>query len=524
MGMIINIDEALKLRTDFNVLGEPLNLMLKDMQEAWEKKNPIDLLFVRNTIDKFQETYTSSIGFDRAFTETADYAIGPIFNTEEGFSSTYRTRTFQGGFIITLQALEDRRYGKIKDDASQYMRRWHGDLVDYAMIAISGGFGVPATYGDNAIGKSSILLKSADTTDGKIATETKNPLFYKAHTIVKRKDMSSDVFNAAKQSNLFRSAIDLTSSDPGKIAKLADVINQVITIMENYKDDNNKRAGVVGQKTIVAPNDARLKAALETAISLEMFNDMGQKQGINPAYKRAVIETTPYLLDIPQGAGGVGFFIIDKAYNASNHGLEFTERIPLTIDVEKTTRPKGISYDGRQRFDINVSSWRGIAYVYIGEVSPTPTDWNYTDKFTAITPSATLVAPVSIVGETSLTPVALSMTAVLDDASEVNFVGTHLALPQNSVLSYVKALMNVSVELIGTPKSYVTVNGTEYDHGLVTVDGTNDKLVKVTPTGTNGQCPNLGTFSLRVPANIVRNKLYTSLTNEQVSITLTVTA
>ena len=32
--MIINIDKALELRTDYNVLKEPLNKMLTDMQEA----------------------------------------------------------------------------------------------------------------------------------------------------------------------------------------------------------------------------------------------------------------------------------------------------------------------------------------------------------------------------------------------------------------------------------------------------------------------------------------------------------
>ena len=83
MGVIINIDEALKNRTDYNVLGEPLNAMIKNQQEAWERENPIDMIYVRNSIDKFQETYTSSIGFDKAFVETNDYAIGPIFNTAD---------------------------------------------------------------------------------------------------------------------------------------------------------------------------------------------------------------------------------------------------------------------------------------------------------------------------------------------------------------------------------------------------------------------------------------------------------
>ena len=106
MGMIINIDEALLERSHYNVLREPLHEMMQSEQEAWEKLNPIDLLFHRSSISTFQETYNSTIGFDHAFSETSDFNVGPIFNQAEGFSATYRTRTFQGGFIITQQTLE----------------------------------------------------------------------------------------------------------------------------------------------------------------------------------------------------------------------------------------------------------------------------------------------------------------------------------------------------------------------------------------------------------------------------------
>ncbi len=394
MGMIINIDEAVKQRTHYNVLREPLNRMLQDQQEAWERDNPIDLLFNRNTISTFQETYTSSIGFAHAFAETSDFNVGPIFNTAEGFSATYRTRTFQGGFIITQQTLEDGQMGKVRDDASAFVKRWHGDIVEYAITAISGGFGEKVTWGSDANGgKSYLKLEAADTTDGDITTGSKNPLFYKEHNIVKREDMTTDEFNAGKQSNLFYADIEIGGSDPGQIAKLADYINQVITIMENYKDDNGKIAGVHGEKTIVTGNDARLNAAIDAALSMDML------QGApNVAYKRAVHKSSPYLNIINQCMNGNGFFIIDKSYNASNHGPEFTERIPFTLKVNNLTRPDGVSYDGRQRFDINVASWRGIVYCYLGTPSTTATDWNHSSKFTTINVIDTLVKPVSIVG------------------------------------------------------------------------------------------------------------------------------
>ena len=393
MGMIINIDEAVKQRSHYNVLREPLNKMLQDQQEAWEKENPIDLLFNRSTISTFQETYTSSIGFAHAFAETSDFNVGPIFNTAEGFSATYRTRTFQGGFIITQQTLEDGQLGKVRDDASAFVKRWHGDIVEYAITAISGGFGNKVTWGSAANGgTSTIKLESADTTDGDITTGTKNPLFSKNHTIVKRDGMTSAEIDNAKQSNIFHASITIGGDDPGQIAKLADFINQVITTMENYKDDNGKIAGVLGEKTIVAGNDARLNAAINAALSMDML------QGTpNVAYKRATLKSSPYFNMIPQCANGAGFFIVDKSYNASNHGPEFTERVPFTLKVNNLTRPDGVSYDGRQRFDINVASWRGIVYCHIGTTSSTSSDWNYSGNFTAITPVATIVKPVRVI-------------------------------------------------------------------------------------------------------------------------------
>lgn len=419
MGMIINIAEALQNRADYNILREPINDMLTKKQEAWEQKNPIDLLFKRGTISTFNETYTSSLGFQHAFAETSDYAVAPIFNTHEGFSKVYSSRTFQGGFIITQQVLEDQAYNTIKNTANQFMTRWHGDQVEYAMTAIESGFGPVKTFGgvENG-GESQLRLTSADTVDGNIMTATKNPLFTNNHTIVKRKGMTAAQVFDAKQSNSFYvdGGLDLAGSEPNKIAKLGDVINQVITIMENYKDDNNKYAGVQGSKRIVAANDARLTASLNAALDMDMFNGLGP----NPGYKRATLETTPYLRDLAccfdkTSQTGVGFFIVDPEYNADNQGPEFTERVALTLNVDERKNPYGIAYDARQRFDINVASWRGIAYVYIGTQAPAFVEVPSVSNagavsnvtgfagMTAITPIETIVKPVSIVGKVETT-------------------------------------------------------------------------------------------------------------------------
>lgn len=394
MGMIINIDEALKLRSDYNILQEPLHRMMQDQQEAWEKENPIDFIFARGTLGGFQETYTSSIGFEHAFTETSDYAVGPIFNTAEGFAATYRSRTFQGGFIISQQTLEDGQTRKIKDDASAFIKRWHADVIEYAIAGLAGGFGEDA-YFQTREGKSRIRLMSADTVDGDIMNSSKNPLFTNNHKTVKRDAESEPI----TQSNLYYVAtedLEIGGSDAGQISKLADIINQVITNMENYRDDNGKRAGVNGAKTIVTGNDAHLKAAISTALATDVFMQ-GEAKVPNPAKDRATLKTSPYFLDINMCKDGAGFFIVDKAYNEDNHGLEFTERVPLTLNAfEKKEAPAGIKYEGRQRFDINCATWRGIAYVRLG----TPGNakgWDNVNNYTRLTPIATIARPVSVV-------------------------------------------------------------------------------------------------------------------------------
>lgn len=390
MGMIINIDQALKERSHYNVLKEPLHKMMQDEQEAWEKENPIDLLFVRGSISSFQETYTSSIGFAHAFAETSDYNIGPIFNQAEGFTATYRTKTFQGGFIITQQTLEDGQYGRVKDEASAFGKRWRADIVEYAMKSLQGAFGKETTWGDASTGGvTRIKLDSADTVDGDIQNPVKNPLFTNAHKTVKRDDAA-----AVTQSNLYSVNINLNGDTSNKISALADAINQVITNMENLKDDNGKITGVTGAKDIVIPNNAHLKAALKTALAMDMF-DFGDSKYLNPAYQRGTLKSTPYLNDVCEGKC---IFIVDKSYNAANHGLEFTERIPFTLDATETKRPNGIAYDGRQRFDINVATWRGIACIYLGDTSSAAPTWAANkDMFTKIELGEAIATPVRVV-------------------------------------------------------------------------------------------------------------------------------
>ena len=114
---------------------------------------------------------------------------------------------------------------------------------------------------------------------------------------------------------------------------------------------------------------------------------------------------TDSLNDLPMMLMAIKAYIVKgqriKEYNAENQGLEFTERVALTVNVQENKNPYGISYDARQRFDINVASWRGIAYIYIGTPSANGSDWNHADKFTALNLTQAAVKPVTVVNTVS---------------------------------------------------------------------------------------------------------------------------
>ncbi len=122
---------------------------------------------------------------------------------------------------------------------------------------------------------------------------------------------------------------------------------------------------------------------------------------------------------------------------------------------------------------------------------------------------------------TAVTPALVSAVAILDDDTEVPIVDNALTLIQNSVLDRVEAVVNVPVTLNGTPSTLIELSEEWFTHGTITVDAEDPTKVIVTPNGTNGQTPLLGVFSIKVPADSVRNA---TVGNAEVIITLTVEA
>ena len=81
-------------------------------------------------------------------------------------------------------------------------------------------------------------------------------------------------------------------------SKLADIINQVITKMENYKDDNGKRAGVIGPKKntsslydymkyVSDENRAKTRALFDTYYKVRFRGDSVNNEDVKKLIKKA---------------------------------------------------------------------------------------------------------------------------------------------------------------------------------------------------------------------------------------------
>lgn len=452
-GRIITVDLALDQSSIYKIIEMPTKELLTKTVEEFEKHNPLYDIYNFKSMGQLQETYTSSVGSDRIKRQTAEMAVAELSQGgQEGFSGTKTYRMYSGSYQITKRAILEARqsgnFNAIAYNTADRTKTWLRNNVEDGVRAIMGAFGY-TVKGDDGTPYTFVTSDTVDGLTGQYAVNSaRNPLFSKKHTLVRKSGLPSvtssdsalpgydatlsqwklpDGSIAPVQSNIYIAknangsyGIDLLGNDPGKIAKLADLINVIVTNMENQLDDNGKPAGLTGAKDIVAPNDARLVAALNSALNEPMHRGYGDQSIPNPAYKRiANVKTSVYWNTIEAlydkaNQRAVGFFIVDKAYMAANNGLEVTQRFPMEVTSEEHKNPAYLDVIFSEGMEFNCLTWRGITYVCLNPVSQTnmftiPASISGTEaavnvpvtNATPITVVETLVKPVSVVGTVS---------------------------------------------------------------------------------------------------------------------------
>ena len=99
MAVIFNIDEAIQ-RSVFNVYDLPIQMLLTNEIEAWEKESKLSKVFVMRTTDRYQEEYHSSSGMD-GFSPTADMEPAHLSDFDEGYGKVFKTQIWTNSFAIS---------------------------------------------------------------------------------------------------------------------------------------------------------------------------------------------------------------------------------------------------------------------------------------------------------------------------------------------------------------------------------------------------------------------------------------
>ena len=347
MAIIFNIGESLK-QSAFNILQEPIKMLMENEKEAFEKESFLSKVFVMKTTDKYQEEYRSSTAMD-GFKPTEDLERPGLSDFQEGYGKIFRTQIWTNSFVVSKQTIEDNQMMSINAQAMGFIKSYGRTRERYGAAMLSGALAGEVTFEGKKFD-----CRGGDTTDGDVDGATKQIYFHNAH--------KSCVDPSKTQSNKYcvSTALDLTKSKAEEF--ILDIIGQVQTAMINYQDDKGNIL-CVNPDTLVIPNYYGFKNALLTALKSQYTSAMGDN-GVNLQYGNWNVVVSPYLNGLTGFTEADGAFVmIDSKYNKEALGAVWFDRVPLTVKSYIDEPTEANVWSGRSRFGAGFNNFRAMAYV-----------------------------------------------------------------------------------------------------------------------------------------------------------------
>ena len=390
MGLIFNIEEAIQ-NSAFNILQEPIKMILENETEAFEKESIISKVFVMKTSDKYREEYRSTTAMD-GFKPTEDMEPAGLSDFEEGYSKQYVFQTWTNAFIVSKQVIEDNQMMTIEPKAVGFIKSYGRTRELYAANIIAAGLGQARLTAD----EKKALIKNykinansglgMDTVDGTV-DGTKQQYFHNAHKPVGYSDTAGHQRNFT-QSNKFHANIAWDGTDPELEEKVLDVIGQVESKMKKYRDDKGNIVPV-NPTTILMAEDYRLSDVIMRGLKSKYGSRM-DGNGVNLQFGKYTLIISPYLSYVKGFEDADhSLILIDPARNKEGMGLVWFDRVPLQIDSYQDKKTKANVWDGRARYGAGFGDFRAMAYINLAG-----TDTNNSEL---ITPLATSVKAVNVV-------------------------------------------------------------------------------------------------------------------------------
>lgn len=379
-GIIFNIQESLN-NSAFNILQEPIKMILENEVEAFEKSSIIDKVFVMKTTDKYREEFRSTTTMD-GFKPTEDMEVAGISDFQEGYSKQFVFQTWTNSFVVSKQTMEDNQMMSIEPKAMGFIKSYGRTREEYAVNVIGAALG----FADSDLSaaqlakKNSLGIKAShglgmDTTTGDI-DGTKQVYFHNAHKGVKINGTS-----LTSQSNRYNAAIDVDDATQGNLEELVmDAIEQVASKAKQFKDDKGNIVPVTYTR-IVLGEDYRLNDLIMRALKSRYGSPMGGN-GVNLVYGKYEVVTNAYLSGVKGFTDADhGLLLIDPQRNKEGLGAVWFDRKPLEVRSYKDDKTEANVWAGRARFGAGFGDFRAISYLNFTKVADA--------KGTPITPHAT---------------------------------------------------------------------------------------------------------------------------------------
>lgn len=301
----------------------PIYKIINDKGAEWESKlSVLKDVFPEESSSNFAERTVEEIGAEnyKPITEGDTYGGTRI---QEGWSSQLEHAEWTNSMEITQTMMEDNKTSDIKRKASVFAQSYHRTREHFRANILAGGKTATVTFGG----------KSFDTKcmDGTTLFGTEHP------------SKLADV--TTKQTNRF---INPFSSD---------VLGEVMTRMQNFKDDRGEIVGV-SPDTIIIPNYHKLKKAVFEAIGADKDPDTPSANGFNYLFGTWRVICSPLL--VPHMTE-TEFILMDSMYNENNVGAKWYNRINNTVETDVAERTRNFLMFARARWSAGFHDWKAFA-------------------------------------------------------------------------------------------------------------------------------------------------------------------
>lgn len=367
MAIIFNIGESVKLSA-FNMLQEPIKMLMEKETEAFEKGSLISKIYQMKTTDKFQEEFRSRTAMD-GFKPTEDMQVPGLSDFGEGYRKVFRTQIWTNAFVISKQTIEDNQTMDINANAVGFIKSYNRtrELFAFKML----GEAVSTTTGFGEFGGKKFDLRGSDTVDGSVdGTGTPQFYFHNAHKLCEAWTDAAKTTHKT-QSNKFSTSVKINLEEAGAVEKVIDAIERVAQAMGKYTDEKGNLLALNPTQIVIPGNQYKLRDAIITGLKSKYGSSMGEN-GVNLFYGKYEVIEAPYL----DGQGGFtdedqGILLIDPVANREYLGAVWFDRTPLEVSSHIDEDTKANVWDGRARFGVGFCNYRAMAYLSTGGTQTT---------------------------------------------------------------------------------------------------------------------------------------------------------